>query len=218
VNCKSASAVSPASSAPSPRWSTNPTASLLDAARLFSQHVGTRIEQLRVIDALTDAATHDTLTGIGNRRAAQAAIQTLEPGDAVFILDLDHFKTINDSLGHQAGDEVLTQVGDYLRAFTRPTDSVARYGGEEFLLISRATPADAARHVARRLLNGWRARRPLVTFSIGYTVHTHGDPPELTVEHADTALYDAKHDGRDRAHQYNAAAEAPISSSNLPEL
>ena len=120
-----------------------PDGFLLDAARLYSQHIGTRLEQLRVIDALTDAATHDALTGLGNRRAAQASIDTLQPGDAVFILDLDHFKTINDSLGHQAGDQVLTQLGDYLRAFTRPTDSVARYGGEEFLLISPATTRDA---------------------------------------------------------------------------
>ena len=179
-----------------------PDAFILDAARLYSQHIGTRLEQLRVIDTLTDAATHDPLTGIGNRRAAQASIETLTAGDAVFILDLDHFKTINDTLGHQAGDHVLTQLGDFLREFTRPTDSVARYGGEEFLLICRSTPSDAARHIANRLLDGWRAQRPLVTFSIGYTIHTYGEPSELTIEHADMALYEAKHQGRDRAHQH----------------
>jgi diguanylate cyclase (GGDEF)-like protein len=183
-----------------------PDGFLLDAARLYSQHVGTRLEQLRVIDALTDAATHDALTGIGNRRAAQTSIQTLQPGDAVFILDLDHFKAINDSLGHQAGDQVLTHLADYLRTFTRPTDSVARYGGEEFLLISRATPPEAAAHIAHRLLSGWRAQRPLVTFSIGYTVHIEADPVALTIEHADTALYQAKHGGRNRAHRYSLSA------------
>ncbi len=184
-----------------------PDSFLLDAARLFSQHIGTRLEQLRVIDALTDAATHDALTGLGNRRAAQASIQILQPGDAVFILDLDHFKAVNDSLGHQAGDQVLTQLGDHLRAFTRPTDTVARYGGEEFLLISRATTLEDARQISDRLLDGWRAQRPLVTFSIGYTTHTNNDPPELTIEHADTALYQAKRDGRDRAHEHPHPAQ-----------
>jgi diguanylate cyclase (GGDEF)-like protein len=180
-----------------------PDSFLLDAARLYSQHIGTRLEQLRVIDALTDAATHDALTGIGNRRAAQTSIQALQPGDAVFILDLDHFKAINDSLGHQAGDQVLTDLGDYLRAFTRATDSVARYGGEEFLLISPNPTPDAAHQLANRLLDGWRARRPLVTFSIGYTHHAPDDPPALTIEHADMALYEAKREGRDRAHPYS---------------
>ena len=180
-----------------------PDAFVLDAARLYSQHVGTRLEQLRVMDALTDAATHDALTGIGNRRAAQESIETLHSGDAVFILDLDHFKTVNDTLGHQAGDRVLTQLGDYLRDFTRPSDSVARYGGEEFLLICRSASHDAAHHIAGRLLDGWRSQRPLVTFSIGYTLHTDGDAAELTIEHADMALYEAKRAGRDRAHPYS---------------
>ncbi len=103
-----------------------PDGFLLDAVRLYSQHVGTRLEQLRVIDALTDAATQDALTGIGNRRAAQANLRTLQTGDAVFLLDLDHFKSVNDSLGHHAGDEVLASFGEYLRAISRPEDSVAR--------------------------------------------------------------------------------------------
>jgi diguanylate cyclase (GGDEF)-like protein len=184
-----------------------PDAFVLDAARLYSQHIGTRLEQLRVIDALTDAATHDALTGLGNRRAAQASIATLRPGDAVFILDLDRFKTINDTLGHQTGDRVLTQLGDYLRDFTRPTDAVARYGGEEFLLICRAAPRAAAHHIADRLLHGWRAQRPLVTFSIGYTTHTESDTTDLTLEHADMAPYQAKHSGRDRAHEYTHVAQ-----------
>jgi len=179
-----------------------PDSFLLDAARLYSQHIGTRLEQLRVIDALTDAATHDVLTGLANRRVAQASIQTLQPGDAVFILDLDHFKTINDSLGHQAGDQVLASFGNYLSALTRPTDAVARYGGEEFLLISPAATPEAAGRIANRLLDGWRAQRPLVTFSIGYTIHTEGDPATLTIEHADAALYEAKREGRDCAYQY----------------
>jgi diguanylate cyclase (GGDEF)-like protein len=174
----------------------------LDAARLYSQHVGTRLEQLRVIDALTDAATHDALTGIGNRRAAEISIANVQPGDAIFLLDLDHFKTVNDSLGHQTGDLVLAHFGDYLRDSTRPSDAVSRYGGEEFLLISPETNGDGAQHLAERLLAGWRAKRPLVTFSVGYAVHRAVDPAELTLEHADMALYEAKRTGRDQACPY----------------
>jgi diguanylate cyclase (GGDEF)-like protein len=168
---------------------------MLDIALLYSQQIGTRLEQLRVIDALTDAATRDALTGIGNRRAAETSIATLQPGDALFLLDLDHFKTVNDSLGHQSGDRVLTQLGDYLRIATRPTDAICRYGGEEFLLISHAVRGGAAQ-VAERLLDGWRATRPLATFSVGYAIHEAGVTADVTLEHADLALYEAKRDGR----------------------
>jgi diguanylate cyclase (GGDEF)-like protein len=176
-----------------------PDAFLLDAARLFSQHMGSRLEQLRVIAALSDAATVDPLTGVGNRRAAQADMDSLEPGDGVLLIDLDNFKTVNDSLGHQSGDALLAAFGEYLREAMRPTDSVSRYGGEEFLVVSAGAGAEGTARIADRLLDGWRNRRPLATFSIGYTVHVAGDPRELTIEHADMALYQAKRDGRDRA-------------------
>jgi diguanylate cyclase (GGDEF)-like protein len=186
---------------------------MLDAARLYSQHIGTRIEQLRVIDALTDAATHDALTGIGNRRAAEASIASLEAGDALFLLDLDHFKKVNDSLGHKAGDQVLADVGEYLRASTRPTDAICRFGGEEFLVVSHVTHAEGADHLAARLLDGWRATRPVVTFSIGYALHQTGDAADVTLEHADMALYEAKHAGRDRAHAYTSATPSHIAAT-----
>jgi len=130
----------------------------------------------------------------------------MQPGDAVFLLDVDHFKTVNDGLGHQAGDQVLTELGQYLRNFTRPTDFVARYGGEEFLLICRGVDLDKSGDVANRLLEGWQRRRPLVTFSIGYTVRAVDEPAERTIEHADKALYQAKRDGRNRACLYTPTA------------
>ena len=133
-------------------------------------------------------------------------------GDAVFMLDLDHFKTINDSLGHLVGDRVLAEFGEYLRDELRPADSVSRYGGEEFLLICRAVSQDTATLIAHRLLDGWRARRPLVTFSIGYTIHDDVSP-ETTIEHADMALYEAKREGRDRAHRFTPIATAAPNAS-----
>jgi len=193
-----------------------PDAFVLDAARLYSQHIGSRLEQLRVIDALNDAETHDALTGIGNRRVAQDSVANLRPGDAVFLLDLDHFKAINDRLGHQAGDTVLKQFGDHLRAATRATDMISRYGGEEFLLVSPDTSEDVAALIADRLLDGWRTQRPLVTFSIGYTIHVELDCPNLTLEHADMALYQAKREGRDRAVRYEAlTSSAPTATAQM---
>jgi diguanylate cyclase (GGDEF)-like protein len=190
-----------------------PDAFAMDTARLFGQQIGGRLEQLRVINALSDAASHDALTGVHNRRGAETQLDRLRPGDAVMILDLDHFKAINDSLGHQTGDQVLTEFGDFLRAKSRSTDLVARYGGEEFLLICRNVTADLAANIIDRLLDNWRARRPLVTFSAGYAVHRDGDEPALTVAHADSALYQAKHAGRDQARAHaawtNTGAQPP---------
>jgi diguanylate cyclase (GGDEF)-like protein len=195
-----------------------PDSFVIDAARLFSQQVGGRLEQLRMIRALTNAATHDVLTGVQNRRGADAQLESLRPGDAVMILDLDHFKTINDTLGHQVGDQVLADFGDYLSNATRPSDMVARYGGEEFIVVCRNAAADVASQVAYRLLDGWRARRPLVTFSVGIAVHQTGDPHAVTLEHADMALYDAKRSGRDAAYLYEPIQpHAEEHSSSRPD-
>jgi diguanylate cyclase (GGDEF)-like protein len=176
-----------------------PDAFIVDAARLYSQHIGARYEQLRLIDALTDAATLDPLTGVGNRRAAQTGLDNLAAGDVVFMLDLDKFKDINDSLGHQAGDRLLSELGDYLRSHTRKTDTVIRYGGEEFLLICPQAAPEDAQLLANHLLDGWRDLRPLTTFSIGWAIHEEGAAAQRTIELADMALYDAKRSGRDCA-------------------
>jgi diguanylate cyclase (GGDEF)-like protein len=190
-----------------------PDTFMFDVARLFSRQIGTRLEQLQVIHALTDAATHDQLTGLGNRRAADQELDVLNPGDAVFLLDLDHFKKINDTLGHQAGDGVLAELGEYLRGATRPSDLVARYGGEEFLLVCHNVTADVAERIANRFLDGWRARRPLVTFSVGFAIHTAETDSPLTIEHADMALYEAKRQGRDRACAYSPLIHGNAQSS-----
>jgi diguanylate cyclase (GGDEF)-like protein len=191
-----------------------PDAFMLDAARLYSQHLGSRYEQLRVLDALTDAATLDPLTGVGNRRAAQSHLESLEPGDTVFMLDLDNFKRINDSLGHQTGDRLLQQFADYLRATTRATDTVARYGGEEFLLICRHTRSNDAERIANHLLHEWRNQRPLTTFSIGWAIHQHDTVTQQTIELADMALYDAKRSGRDCARPSTQANTHTTANAN----
>jgi diguanylate cyclase (GGDEF)-like protein len=155
-----------------------------------------RAGQQEAFDLLAVAAVTDDLTGVGNRRHVNTLLDTLQPGDALLLLDLDHFKDINDRLGHLAGDEVLADLGKYLKLSTRDSaDTVARYGGEEFLVVLRQ-PGDLAHRAAERLLEGWRATGPLVTFSIGIALH-HNASARATLHEADQALYQAKASGRD---------------------
>ena len=104
--------------------------------------------QDKAFDLLAVAAVTDDLTGVGNRRHVNTLLDTLQPGDALLLLDIDHFKDINDRLGHLAGDEVLADLGRYLKINTRDSaDTVARYGGEEFLIVLRQ-PGDLAYRTA----------------------------------------------------------------------
>jgi diguanylate cyclase (GGDEF)-like protein len=145
------------------------------------------------------ARTHvtDSLTGVGNRRLGDLLLQSLSKGDAIALLDLDHFKRVNDTFGHPEGDRVLTQFGDYLQRSLRENDAVARMGGEEFLLLLRSANQGAFGAV-ERLLAGWNATSPLVTVSAGVALHDRHGTPQRTYAAADTELYQAKSLGRDR--------------------
>lgn len=156
-------------------------------------------------------ATHDELTGLPNRvlfedRLAQAKARAdrKQNGLAVLFIDLDHFKQVNDRMGHHVGDEVLQSVAVALRDGVRPGDTVSRWGGDEFVaLIPDLADADGARIVAEGLLDAARHKltgeaAKIVTFSIGvafYPAHA-ADINELLVK-ADQALYQAKAAGRD---------------------
>jgi diguanylate cyclase (GGDEF)-like protein len=140
----------------------------------------------------------DDLTGVGNRRRANSLLDSMLPGDGLVILDLDHFKTVNDTYGHAEGDRILGLLGDYLLGAVRDADTVARFGGEEFLVLLRGA-GDQIGHATQRLLAGWRANGVGVTLSAGAAVHRSGRGPAETFLAADQAMYDAKHQGRDRA-------------------
>ena len=155
----------------------------------------------RTSKALVAATLRDELTGIGNRRHAAALLESLLPGDAVALLDIDHFKAVNDRDGHAAGDAVLIAMGAYLREHLRYEDSAARYGGEEFLILLRQVP-DRARETTERLVEGWRRRQSTVTVSVGVSVHRAEQSAAATLGHADSALYAAKRTGRDRVCEY----------------
>jgi diguanylate cyclase (GGDEF)-like protein len=154
---------------------------------------------------LAEASLRDDLTGVGNRRLAMESLERLRRGDAVLLLDVDHFKQINDHHGHARGDAVLAALGRQLRESVRGADAIARLGGEEFVVLLREAGADGWR-VAERILADWRATGPPTTLSIGVAVLGPGESPHETLARADRALYDAKHRGRDRARLAAAAA------------
>ena len=146
-------------------------------------------------ERLAESASTDLLTGLANRRMLDRALGGLSANDTVIMLDLDHFKQVNDSFGHAAGDEVLRVFGSVLRGTVRSRDTVGRFGGEEFLIV--LAPPEGADALLQRLRAEWLTERPLpVTFSAGVAMSA-GDPDE-TVSLADQALYQAKKAGRDQ--------------------
>jgi diguanylate cyclase (GGDEF)-like protein len=147
--------------------------------------------------ALAHAAVTDDLTQLGNRRHGERLLENLRPGDALLLLDLDRFKSVNDTFGHAEGDRVLACLGDYLRGQLRGAEHVARYGGEEFIIVLPGSGQGAV-DVAERLVAGWRLTNPVATLSIGVAEHRPGTRSALTFGEADRALYEAKTAGRDR--------------------
>ena len=180
----------------------------LENARTFQAEVAVR--QQLVADSM-----RDVLTGIGNRRHAMRILESLRTGDALALIDLDHFKAVNDTYGHAAGDTVLTELGAFLTGALRDGDDVARFGGEEFLLVLRNAGAEAGA-ILGRLTEDWRLLAVRTTFSTGYSMHERGADPAETLGNADSALYAAKAAGRDRVRVF--LANLPAQRANSGQL
>jgi diguanylate cyclase (GGDEF)-like protein len=161
-----------------------------------AQHA--QAEQADALDALAKASRTDDLTGLGNRRLGNQLLECLTNRDAIVILDVDHFKAINDRYGHSRGDQLLQDLGAFLTREVPQPETVARMGGEEFLLVIRDTTADQALNIASRLVDRWRSSKPLATISAGVALHNQGGSPSHTYAQADAALYQAKSAGRDQ--------------------
>jgi diguanylate cyclase (GGDEF)-like protein len=169
--------------------------------------------QVAAEQALVHQALHDAVTGLANRVAlmdhlAQAlvALERRSGSVGLLFIDLDDFKEVNDSLGHDAGDRVLIEVGRRLTADARRTDTVARLGGDEFVLLcAHLDDDDDLRLISDRVVRAIRAPLTIagvdltVTGSLGValTADPHLHPGEL-LRRADVALYNAKHAGRNR--------------------
>ncbi len=156
---------------------------------------------------LTEQTRTDPLTGLSNRRAFTAALDAAmsvasdsnEPL-AVAMLDIDHFKTINDLHGHDQGDQVLVALSEMLRSHAAGRGLIARFGGEEFVLLMPGAPLETARlqcEFLRESVSLLPVNLPL-TLSIGVAALRRGESAEQVIKRADLALYEAKRSGRDR--------------------
>jgi diguanylate cyclase (GGDEF)-like protein len=163
----------------------------------FATQAGLAFERLRATEQLLEESMLDALTGIGNRRHADRALAVVGPGDGIAILDLDHFKRVNDRYGHAVGDRVLFDLAHYLATTIRDGDTVARFGGEEFLIVMKRV-GDQAGPTIERLAQGWRDLDPVTSFSAGVASHFDKEQAAETLARADGALYEAKRSGRNR--------------------
>jgi len=180
---------------------------------------GRRILELQ--ESLRFAATHDSLTNLLNRSEILASIDVErsrsgreEKPTSIIMADIDHFKRINDSLGHAAGDEVLKEVGRRLRKDLRPYDVVGRYGGEEFLIVLPCCNLSTGARRADELRN-LVAKDPIytpfgtttATISLGVTATSNRERPVSDLVHeADLCMYAAKKKGRNRVEFPSAKA------------
>lgn len=165
---------------------------------------------------LAEGALHEPLTGLYNRRhfmerlsAELAAAQRHGRPLSLLMVDIDHFKAVNDQHGHLAGDEALKRLAQVMQEATRKEDVLARYGGEEFVVLARETGQGGGRALAERIREAversnilWSGKQLTITVSIGVSTLEGGESDEQAhqrlLETADRALYQAKESGRNR--------------------
>lgn len=178
------------------RFDSEPDEFTYPVIELLGAQIGAKLDALREADGLRKSSHTDPLTKVGNRRWADELLRRTQPGDAILLADLDHFKRINDSFGHQVGDIILHKFATHLKTTMRGSDAVARYGGEEFIVVLRRP--DDPEVIGNRMLQLWREQNPITTASVGIAIRHATETPQRTLERADEALYRSKHDGRDR--------------------
>ncbi len=196
-------------------------------ARRFLVQVQDVTHRRRYEENLQYLATHDPLTGLHNRSSFAAQLEThadlvrrYGDGGALLLLDLDHFKYVNDTLGHQAGDHVIARVAKVLAARLRESDVLARLGGDEFAVLLPKADVAAGQRVADDLLEALRAERITVpgtsdrtiTASIGVAMFERGEglSGEDVLVSADLAMYDAKEAGRNQLVVHSADEHAQV--------
>jgi len=188
---------------------------------------GARIGLLRVMAETQLQATTDSLTGLLNRRSFEhrvAAVRREEPQIVIAMADLDHFKLLNDSYGHETGDRALRVFAQVLRESLRTQDLVCRHGGEEFAIAIPGCSNEKAREIfeaARSRLDAAMTVAGLPKFTVSFGVveaDPNDDLPSL-ISRADAALFQAKREGRDRVVVVDAGGHevpAPAGSSQAP--
>jgi len=174
----------------------------LDAALTQLETQNKALEELSVTDRLTQIFNRTKLDEVLGAEIERAKRHSQE--FAVIIIDIDFFKTINDTYGHKVGDDVLIDIADVLRTAVRATDVCGRWGGEEFLAICLGANRDGALALAEKLRktveeHDFNIQSP-VTASLGVAAYGEGDTADSLVDRADKALYKAKRNGRNQVH------------------
>jgi diguanylate cyclase len=185
----------------------------LELAQKQVKEAESKIQQLETeLDQASELAHEDYLTKVLNRRGMdEAFVREISRADrlklplCVSILDIDHFKRLNDTYGHETGDEVLVHLVSVVKEALRPTDVIARFGGEEFVIILPEAGLDEASMVMTRVQRHLTKKffmhdnkKVLITFSAGVALRAENEAPDAIIARADKALYQAKESGRNR--------------------
>jgi diguanylate cyclase (GGDEF)-like protein len=202
-----------------------PDRQMIEVMTQIGVELGRVVERQRAAEQLVHQATHDALTGLPNRVSIRAelgrALSRLERDPdghtAVFFVDLDGFKAVNDTLGHAVGDRVLRDVAARLAGVIRPHDVLGRLGGDEFVIVCEALSAEhPIAAIAERIADALRAPFTLegelfqISASVGVTVAAAEKEPDALIAEADAAMYRAKRLGRGRCEIYSEELGARI--------
>ena len=189
--------------------------------RRVTEQISLALANLNLQRALKEQSIKDPLTKLYNRRYLEDTLprelsraQRSEQPLTVLLMDIDHFKKVNDTYGHDAGDAVLAAFAKMLTTKVRKEDVACRWGGEEFLLILGAANEDLAKARAQEICDTSRGLKIIfqgkpipITVSIGAAIFpSHGETPEELIRNADLSLYKAKQGGRDQVVIYNPQA------------
>lgn len=181
--------------------------------QIYNEIEKKQFQLLAIHNELVEISNTDKLTGIANRRFFQMQLEAhmeqyklKEIPFSLLIIDIDHFKQVNDTYGHHVGDIVLTHLAIILKEYARPTDTVARFGGEEFTILLGNTNEKKALRIAQQYNEliaqyNWPTINHL-TVSIGCATFNDLENEETILQHADEALYQSKRNGRNQATLY----------------
>ncbi|ROT27993.1 diguanylate cyclase [Micromonospora sp. HM5-17] len=175
----------------------HPDPTTVNLVELLAAQAWICLERLRGLAQLRERASSDPLTGLRHQGSFGERIADLRPQGrtALLAIDVDDFKSINDTYGHQAGDRALVELARALQGALRHGDELYRTGGDEFVAVVDVLRADEAVGIAQRLVEA--ARRTGRTISVGVAVRRDGESPDRTLRRADEALYSVKRQGRD---------------------